>query len=58
MARQLILAADETVAGDELFFREAQDQGRFTSDGERATSATIPLLGLSARPFYRFGMPR
>src|SRR5271156_90102 len=46
IARQPILTADESVVGYELFFREGQDQRRFTSDGERATSATIDTLNL------------
>jgi len=46
IARQPILTADENVVGYELFFREAREERRFTSDGETATSATIDTLNL------------
>jgi len=38
--------ADEEVVGYELFFREGPGQNRFTSDPERATSATIDALNM------------
>ncbi len=44
IARQPILTGDETVIGYELFFREDPQQRRFSSDGEKATSATIDML--------------
>ncbi|MFY9701993.1 MAG: EAL domain-containing protein, partial [Terriglobales bacterium] len=37
---------DEEVVGYELFFREGPGQNRFTSDPERATSATIDALNM------------
>ncbi|HLB92044.1 MAG TPA: HDOD domain-containing protein [Terriglobales bacterium] len=46
VARQAILAADEKVIGYELFFREGPGENRFTSDSERATSATIDALNM------------
>src|SRR5579859_7528064 len=46
IARQPILTADESVIGYELFFRETQDERRFSSDAETATSATIDMLNL------------
>jgi EAL and modified HD-GYP domain-containing signal transduction protein len=46
IARQPILTADETVVGYELFFREDREERRFTSDADRATSATIETLNL------------
>jgi c-di-GMP-related signal transduction protein len=46
IARQPILTADEKVVGYELFFREGPGENRFTSDGERATSATIDALNM------------
>jgi EAL and modified HD-GYP domain-containing signal transduction protein len=46
IARQPILSANETVVGYELFFREARDDRRFSSDKESATAATIETLNL------------
>ncbi len=46
IARQPILTADEEVVGYELFFREAPEDRRFTSDRESATSATIAALNM------------
>ena len=46
IARQPILTSDEEVVGYELFFREGPGQNRFTSDPERATSATIDALNM------------
>jgi c-di-GMP-related signal transduction protein len=46
IARQPILSANETVVGYELFFREAREDRRFSSDGESATAATIETLNL------------
>jgi c-di-GMP-related signal transduction protein len=44
IARQPILAADESVIGYELFFRESQQQRAFSADAEAATSAAIDML--------------
>lgn len=46
IARQPILAADESVVGYELFFRESREERRFASDMETATSAAIETLNL------------
>jgi EAL and modified HD-GYP domain-containing signal transduction protein len=46
IARQPILTADEEVVGYELFFREDPQRDRFTSEREKATSATIAALSM------------
>jgi EAL and modified HD-GYP domain-containing signal transduction protein len=46
IARQPILAADESVIGYELLFRDNADQRHFTADADRATRAAIDTLNL------------
>ncbi|MBZ5654108.1 MAG: HDOD domain-containing protein [Acidobacteriia bacterium] len=46
IARQPILTQDETVVGYELFFRQSQEEQRFTSDADGATSVMIDALSV------------
>ncbi|MGA9354520.1 MAG: HDOD domain-containing protein [Terriglobales bacterium] len=46
IARQPILAADETVTGYELLFRENSERDHFTSDFENATGVAIDTLNV------------
>jgi len=46
IARQPILAADESVIGYELLFRDNADERRFKGDADSATRATIDTLNL------------
>jgi c-di-GMP-related signal transduction protein len=46
IARQPILAADESVTGYELLFRENSEQDHFTSDVENATGMAIDTLSV------------
>jgi c-di-GMP-related signal transduction protein len=46
IARQPILAADESVIGYELLFRDNADERRFKGDADSATRSTIDTLNL------------
>jgi c-di-GMP-related signal transduction protein len=46
IARQPILAADESVVGYELLFRETSDERRFQADGDNGTRTAIDTLNL------------
>jgi c-di-GMP-related signal transduction protein len=46
IARQPILTKDEDVLGYELFFHQGQEESRFTSAANEATSATIDALSV------------
>ena len=46
IARQPNLAADESVIGYELLFRDNADERRFKGDADSATRATIDTLNL------------
>lgn len=46
IARQPILTSDDEVVGYELFFRENQEEERFTSDSDGATSMMIDSLSV------------
>jgi c-di-GMP-related signal transduction protein len=46
IARQPILTRDDEVVGYELFFRENQEEERFTSDSDGATSVMIDSLSV------------
>lgn len=46
IARQPILAKDESVLGYELFFRQSPEEHSFTSDADSATWATIDTLSV------------
>jgi c-di-GMP-related signal transduction protein len=46
IARQPILATDESVIGYELLFRDGPDERGFTADADRATRAAIDTLNL------------
>jgi c-di-GMP-related signal transduction protein len=46
IARQPILAADESVVGYELLFRETPDERRFQADGDNGTRTAIDTLNL------------
>ena len=46
IARQPILTKDENVVGYELFFRQTQEDQRFTSDADGATSVMIDTLSV------------
>ena len=45
IARQPILAADESVIGYELLFRHNADERHFTADADSATRAAIDTQG-------------